>query len=192
MLQVYLNLLDTQEDKEKFEQLYALYKDKMYKVAYQILHNRHDAEDAVHDSVIAIIDNLEKIKKINCHETWSYIVTIVKSRAFNIYQRKGKRSEREAREQDYRNYPCEQQESPEDAYLYKDVTTILQKLILELPYPKRQILYLHYYMDMTFVEIAKIVELCEENVRQIAARSRQKLEKQLRERGITDGNEQNQ
>ena len=127
MLQVYLNLLDTQEDKEKFEQLYALYKDKMYKVAYQILHNRHDAEDAVHDSVIAIIDNLEKIKKINCHETWSYIVTIVKSRTFNIYQRKGKRSEREAREQDYRNYPCEQQESPEDAYLYKDVTTILQE-----------------------------------------------------------------
>ena len=192
MLQVYLNLLDTQEDKEKFEQLYALYKDKMYKVAYQILHNRHDAEDAVHDSVIAIIDNLEKIKKINCHETWSYIVTIVKNRAFNIYQRKGKRSEREAREQDYRNYPCEQQESPEDAYLYKDVTTILQELILELPYPKRQILYLHYYMDMTFVEIAKIMELSEENVRQIAARSRQKLEKQLRERGITDGNEQNQ
>lgn len=84
MLQVYLNLLDTQEDKEKFEQLYALYSKKMYKVAYQILRNRHDAEDAVHDSVIAIIDNLEKIKKINCHETWSYIVTIVKSRAFNI------------------------------------------------------------------------------------------------------------
>lgn len=119
MLQVYLNLLDTQEDKEKFEQLYALYKDKMYKVAYQILHNRHDAEDAVHDSVIAIIDNLEKIKKINCHETWSYIVTIVKSRAFNIYQRKGKRSEREAREQDYRNYPCEQQESPEEHIFIK-------------------------------------------------------------------------
>ena len=47
-------------------------------------------------------------------------------------------------------------------------------------------------MDMTFVEIAKIMELSEENVRQIAARSRQKLEKQLRERGITDGNEQNQ
>ncbi|MEI3210314.1 MAG: sigma-70 family RNA polymerase sigma factor [Lachnospiraceae bacterium] len=68
----------------------------------------------------------------------------------------------------------------------------MQELILELPYPKRQILYLHYYMDMTFVEIAKIVELSEENVRQIAARSRQKLEKQLRERGITDGNEQNQ
>ena len=88
MLQVYLNLLDTQEDKEKFEQLYALYKDKMYKVAYQILHNIHDAEDAVHDSVIAIIDNLEKINKINCHETLRYIVTIVKSRAFNIYQRK--------------------------------------------------------------------------------------------------------
>lgn len=136
MLQVYLNLLDTQEDKEKFEQLYALYKDKMYKVAYQILHNRHDAEDAVHDSVIAIIDNLEKIKKINCHETWSYIVTIVKSRAFNIYQRKGKRSEREAKEQDYRNYPCEQQESPEDAYLLMltlDVNTKTLLPVSDLP-----------------------------------------------------------
>lgn len=189
MLQVYLNLLDTQEDKEKFEQLYALYSKEMYEVAYRILHNRHDAEDAVQDSFIAIIDNLEKIKGINCHKIWNYIVTIVRSKTFNIYQRKHKRSEREAREQDYRNYPCEQQESPEDAYLYKDITTILKELILELPYPKRQILYFHYYMDMTFVEIAKIVELSEENVRQIAARSRQKLEKQLRERGITDGNE---
>ena len=108
----------------------------MYKVAYQILHNRHDAEDAVHDSVIAIIDNLEKIKKINCHETWSYIVTIVKSRAFNIYQRKGKRSEREVKEQDYRNYPCEQQESPEDAYLLMltlDVNTKTLLPVSDLP-----------------------------------------------------------
>lgn len=83
--------------------------------------------------------------------------------------------------------PCGQQESPEEVSWQKDVVTTLQELIRELPYPKRQIMELYYYVDMPYAQIAKIVDLSEENVRQIAARTRRKLEEQLRERGITDG-----
>ncbi|MDU3181017.1 MAG: sigma factor-like helix-turn-helix DNA-binding protein [Lachnospiraceae bacterium] len=58
---IYLEMLETPEEKLKFEQLYFLYRDKMYAVAFKILHNENDAED---------------------------IVTIVKNKSFTLYQKK--------------------------------------------------------------------------------------------------------
>lgn len=75
---IYLEILETPEEKLKFEQLYFLYRDKMYAVAFKILHNENDAEDIVHESFKAIIENFEKINDISCHKTWNYIVTIVR------------------------------------------------------------------------------------------------------------------
>ena len=45
---IYLQMLETPEEKSKFEQLYLEYKGLMFHVAYEILHNEQDAEDAVH------------------------------------------------------------------------------------------------------------------------------------------------
>ena len=136
MLQVYLNLLDTAGRQRKIRTIICSVQGQdvqscISDPAQQTRRRRRSTRQCY-----CIIDNLEKIKKINCHETWSYIVTIVKSRAFNIYQRKGKRSEREVKEQDYRNYPCEQQESPEDAYLLMltlDVNTKTLLPVSDLP-----------------------------------------------------------
>jgi hypothetical protein len=44
---VYLSMIDTPEDRSKFERLYIEYRDIMYHVAFKILQNEHDAEDAV-------------------------------------------------------------------------------------------------------------------------------------------------
>ena len=50
MLAIYLSMLETNEEKNQFEQLYIKYKQDMYAVAYGILKNKEDAEDAVHQS----------------------------------------------------------------------------------------------------------------------------------------------
>ena len=46
---VYLQLIDTAEDRSKFEQLYEQYKQLMFYTAFQILKRPQDAEDAVQD-----------------------------------------------------------------------------------------------------------------------------------------------
>ena len=38
---IYLQMLETPEEKSKFEQLYLEYKGLMFHVAYDILHNEH-------------------------------------------------------------------------------------------------------------------------------------------------------
>ncbi|MCI9444296.1 MAG: sigma-70 family RNA polymerase sigma factor [Oscillospiraceae bacterium] len=57
MLAYYLQMLDTPEEKVKFEQIYLKYRGLVYHVAEDILHNRQDAEDAVHNDYLRIIKN---------------------------------------------------------------------------------------------------------------------------------------
>lgn len=76
-----LELIENEEDREFCRKLSEQFDSAMYHVAYGILKNSADAEDAVQESYIAIINNLDKISRENCHKAWNYIVTIVRSRA---------------------------------------------------------------------------------------------------------------
>lgn len=69
MLSFYLSIIDTDQDKEKFEKLYTQYRRLMQYVAHDILKDDYLAEDAVHTAFIKIIANLNKIGDISCHKT---------------------------------------------------------------------------------------------------------------------------
>lgn len=45
---VYLQMIETEEDRHKFEIIYRAYRDELFTLANRILNNEHDAEDAVH------------------------------------------------------------------------------------------------------------------------------------------------
>lgn len=62
MLVYYLQMLDTPEEKVKFEQIYLKYRGLMYQVADGILHNRQDAEDAVHNAFLRIIKKFSRFQ----------------------------------------------------------------------------------------------------------------------------------
>lgn len=47
MVALYLSLIDKQEEKNRFEELYYRYRNLMYYIAYQVLHQDRDSEDAV-------------------------------------------------------------------------------------------------------------------------------------------------
>ena len=53
---LYLQMLETPEEKSLFEQIYLEYRGLMYHVAYEILHNDQDAEDAVHQAFVKIVE----------------------------------------------------------------------------------------------------------------------------------------
>lgn len=78
MLTLYLNTIDYTDDKEKFEKLYIKYRSKMYYVAMSVLHDRYDAEDALHNAFIAVAKNINKIANINSDETTAYLFRTAK------------------------------------------------------------------------------------------------------------------
>ena len=90
MLQFYLQLLETEEELQKFTQLYETYRKLMHWTAEGILHDEHLAEDAVHEAFLRIIQNFHQIREIPCPKTRSFVVIIVRNVALNM-QKKRKR-----------------------------------------------------------------------------------------------------
>jgi RNA polymerase sigma-70 factor (ECF subfamily) len=62
-------MIDTLEDKHKFEIIYEAYREELYNIANDILHNSHDAEDAVHHGFLKLAENILKIGDPKCHKT---------------------------------------------------------------------------------------------------------------------------
>ena len=58
---LYLQMIDTSEDRSKFEQIYIEYRDLMFYVANRILDSDQDAEDAVHEAFLKVAENIKKL-----------------------------------------------------------------------------------------------------------------------------------
>ena len=69
-MMIYLQTIDTAEDRSKFEQLYEQYKQLMFYTAFQILKRPQDAEDAVHHAFLSIAEIFQK-----------FLIRIVQKRA---------------------------------------------------------------------------------------------------------------
>lgn len=84
---IYLNLIETEEDKRKFERIYHSYKQTMFYATNRILKNQDSAEDAVHNAFLRVINHLEKINENDCHKTRAFLVVILKNIAIDIYRK---------------------------------------------------------------------------------------------------------
>ena len=89
MLICYLQMLDTPEEKVRFEQIYLKYSSLMYHVADGILHNRQDAEDAVHNAFLRIIKHFKKLQNIPAQDLAPLVTVIARNEAVSL-QRKRK------------------------------------------------------------------------------------------------------
>ena len=87
---IYLSMIETEEDKSRFEIVYHEYKSLMFYVANQILQNEHDAEDAVHQAFVKIAEHMEKISQPKCPQTRGFVVTIVERKAIDQYRARKK------------------------------------------------------------------------------------------------------
>ena len=90
MLTVYLSLIDDDQDKKTFEQMYLDNKDMMYHYAYKILKDVSSAEDAVHDAFLSFARHFKKFEKTDHDRIRSYLMITVRNAAFKIYNRHGK------------------------------------------------------------------------------------------------------
>ena len=55
---VYIQMIDSPAEKDKFECLYLMYRDLMFYIANQILQNEQDAEDVVHAAFVSVAENI--------------------------------------------------------------------------------------------------------------------------------------
>ena len=82
---VYLQMIELDDDKTKFENIYLAYKDMMFNIAMDELKNAQKAEDLVHDVFIKIAENIKKIEPVS-KMTRQLMITMVNNRVIDIYR----------------------------------------------------------------------------------------------------------
>lgn len=163
----YILLIETEEDKSKFERIYNNYRQTMYYAAYHILKNEHTAEDIVHQAFLRVIDHLDKIDENNCHKTKAFLVVITEHLAIDYY-RKQKRANIVSYEE-MELYVADEQIEQDD-----DVNEIISAIEL-LPINYSSVLRLKYSQGYQDSEIARILNITEDNVRKRISRAKKKL-----------------
>lgn len=169
---IYLQMIETPEDRSKFEIIYEEYRNMLYARANYILRNDLDAEDATHQAFLKIAENIKKISDPKCPQTKSYIVIILEHCAIDIHRRKKK-------------YPAIAL-IPESVAIPIDYTgsNELARCLSKLPPRERQILLLRHYHGFSLKEIAKMLDLTYSNIKKIDQRAKAKLEVLCKKAGI--------
>ena len=162
---LYLQMLETPEEKSLFEQIYLEYRGLMYHVAYEILHNDQDAEDAVHQAFVKIVENIKKIDDPVCPKTHGYVVTIVEHQAIDQYRRLQKHPS------------VELIEEIQGTNAHYEGDNDLTKCILKLPARYREMILLRYHHGYTVREIAKVLGLSLPTAIKLDQRAKSRLKK---------------
>ena len=84
MLNLYLTLIDTDEDKLRFTALDQQYRHLMFYIAREVLCDEHLSEDAVQEAFLRIAKNFHKIGEIPCPKTRNLVVIITKNIAITM------------------------------------------------------------------------------------------------------------
>lgn len=127
------------------DEIYRLCSSRMFALALGILKNRTDAEDAVQNAFVKVVENADKFKGGN---GYGFVMKITQNAALDLLRKKGRHAEVNIDD-------CFSITSYDAYDEDKKVTAItLEEAIKQLPEREKELIYYRYYLDLTIREIA--------------------------------------
>ncbi len=152
-------------DKTGLKEIYESYVGYIYRIVYEVLQNKENAEDVTSDFFIRLWDKAEQYRPGGGHK--GYLATMARNMAID-YLRKHKREELTAMLQDIEAGP-EEEERGKSTGLTKDTSVsveaeviqemTVQEALSKLKPGERQIVSLKVLGEMTFKEIAEYMKI---------------------------------
>lgn len=176
MLAVYLQMLDTDEERSKFEELYKKYKEVLYHFSYEILQDPQYAEDAVQNAFLSLAQNMNKIENKTRIQIRNYLLIIVRNASFRLY-RETKHEIPDDKLFSELIDPLNLEQEIEN----RDARTRLLILVKKLDMKFSDVLVLKYFYGLKNKEIAAALKISPDNVKTRLRRGKSALKELLEE-----------
>lgn len=175
---IFLALLDTQEERDKFEALFEKYKDLMFTSINKIINDKHLSEDILQEAFIKIANNIDKVSDdINSNDAKGFIMTVTTNTALDFYRKNSKRRDAELFVDEFDEVGF--YDFDEEVILKLDPENRIIAVIKNMKEMYRDILLLKYVHGLNTKEIAKLFNLTDEAVRQRITRGKKLLRDKL-------------
>ena len=157
MLQFYLSLVETDEERSFITELYTTYEQKMYRIAFGVLHDSYRAEDAVHEAFLKIIDKMSQLTFDGNSKTYALLTIIVRNIAINMYNK-----EKKAEPIDVMVEILPDNNSLAEYQRLEETTA--QEAIERLPVELREVIVMRYILEVDVKTIASTLGIAVSSV----------------------------
>lgn len=143
------------------ERLVSAYYSELYRLAYTILGDAHDADDAAQETLLHALDHLNRLRPDSSLKNWLYTICINQCR--DVLRRQAAR-QRLTQVLQQVGLAGSSSPSPEEAYLKDERLRELRHAVRSLDENHRLPVILRYIHGMTAAEIAAVLGLREGTV----------------------------
>ena len=158
----YLQMIETDDGRTKFEEIYEAYSSLMYRVAFKRLNHEQDAQDVVQHVFMKIAENIKNIEPA-CAKTKRLVMTMVENRATDVLRARSSQTGQEYTENSGVS------EAPK-------IDNTLVECILQLSESQRNIIWLKYYHGYNLREIAELLDISLVWAQKLDQRAKKRLE----------------
>lgn len=168
---IYLQMIETPEDEDKFTAIYEAYHDLLFYIAFERMKHIQDAEDAVHHVFMKIAENIKNIEPVS-PKTKMYVVTMIDNRVTDVFRVRGR-------------HPVDPYNDELKNSLVVEVEgeNLMTQCIMELPEQQRMVVWLKYEQGYSLREISKMLNISLPWAQKIDQRAKKRLEELYKERG---------
>lgn len=167
-------------NREVLDTLIERYKLTLYRFCYHLTSNKHEADDLFQDTWVRAVEKIRQYDDSRAFNVWLFSI------AMNRYRDKYRRAKRWLGK--FTDIPGENIESEEpiasEQMEDKETKAILVKCINELKDSYRIPLFLYYYKEISYEDIAKILDIPLGTVKSRLNSAKKKLKKKMEVKGI--------
>jgi RNA polymerase sigma-70 factor (ECF subfamily) len=160
-------------DQTAFADLVSRYQTAVYNMAYRMLGDATEAEDAAQEVFVRAWNQLHTFQQERRFSTW--LLSIASHHCIDMLRRRKPTAPLD----DVALYVESQDASPDEIALQNEQSDIVKKLLNTLPEKYRSVTVLRYYNDLSYDEIARMTGLTESAVKTQLHRARRMLADQL-------------
>ena len=172
-------------DLRAFDELVYKYHPMAYSLAYKVLNNEDDAREITQDAFVRMHRALDGFRGDASLKTW--IMRIVMRLSLNRRRDRSRSSWRRLglhRDEESIQKTAPSYQTPEAEFISRETREQVQQLVNRLPNPLRQVVILSSFEDLSYDEIAQILDLPIGTVSSRLHAARKKLLQQFRENDI--------
>ena len=167
--------IENDDNRELMIDLYDTYYSLMYEKAKYIVKDAFVAEDMVQETLAKLIDSIGITRKIECCVLPAYLVICIKRTCIDYLRREKVREEHSAASMDDEQYHFENADDTTDVeaeVLKKLDVDELKSIFLSIPEKLQNVLEYKYVLDLPDEDIAGLIGVSKNSVRQYLTRAR--------------------
>ena len=166
-------IIEDADDRIFMENLYDDYRKRMYQIALQYVHSNSDADDIVSESVVSLIGKIQKLREFDDNALKGYISITVRNTAISHLRNASKRVNQF--DDVSPETVADSQIGPEARLLLKSSIEDMMTAIRKLSETDRAALYMRYWQELDYTQIAKHLNISPDSARMYLSRARRRL-----------------